>query len=516
MKKELKKISVVCLVSALSVMTADAAPSVRMLGGASSFAGTTGAVSAKSDTQTLRAASMKSGQTGVLKSAGVKAVNEPVTARLSLGKFLHNSGVSKGVTPTNSGSSSNAGVSSSELLSLQDRVRTVENSVDGIRTNVLGLQNHTTNTSIHVSAEEKAAWNAKQDALTAGSGITITNGVISAHGLDGSTNVTDEEKAVWNAKQNALTAGSGITIIGNTISADVYDGESVSAEEKAAWNAKQDTLTAGTGITISGNTISADVYDGESVSAEEKASWNAKQDALTAGSGITITNGVISAHNIDGTASVTVEEKASWNAKQDALSAGNGININNGVVSVDTSILPADTSDAVLDLQDRVSTTETHVANTGIHVTAEEKATWNAKQGALTAGNGINISNGEVSVDTSILPADTSAAVLDLQDRVTSTENHVADTDIHVTAEEKAIWTAKQDALTAGNGISIENGVISADVDTSLSVTDTESASGKMVSGIAVEDNVVTVTRGNVKIPVGSENAAPTATIWVE
>ncbi|MBR5903973.1 MAG: hypothetical protein IKZ49_00375 [Alphaproteobacteria bacterium] len=481
MKKELK-ISVVCLLGVLSGFNVNAAPSVKMLGGTSAFSGTSGATSVKSDAQTLRTASIKAGQSGMLKPSGVKAISgEPTTARLSLGKFLHNSGVSKGVVkPASeqpaSSSNSNTGVSSSELISLQDRVRTIENNVSGIRTNVLGLQDHTNNSGIHVSSEEKAVWNAKQDALTAGSGITISNGIISAHGIDG-----------------------------------------------------------------------------DSVTAEEKATWNAKQDALTAGSGITISNGVISAHGIDGE-SVSAEEKATWNAKQNALSAGNGINIENGVVSVDTSILPTDTSDAVIDLQNRVSETETHVANTGVHVTAEEKATWNSKQGALTAGsgitisngvisahgidgesvsaeekatwnakqnalsagNGINIENGVVSVDTSILPADTSDAVSDLQGRMTTTESHILDSDVHVTTVEKSYWDSKQDTLSAGEGIVINDGVISADVDMNIVVDDADVASGKMVNGIAVEDNVMTITRGNVKIPVGSEDATPTATIWVE
>ncbi len=38
---------------------------------------------------------------------------------------------------------------------------------------------------------------------------------------------------------------------------------------------------------------------------------------------------------------------------------------------------------------------------------------------------------------------------------------HTGDTDIHVTAAEKTAWNNKQSALTAGVGISIENGVIS-------------------------------------------------------
>lgn len=41
------------------------------------------------------------------------------------------------------------------------------------------LTDHTGDTTVHVTAEEKAAWNGKQSALTAGAGISIVNGVIS-------------------------------------------------------------------------------------------------------------------------------------------------------------------------------------------------------------------------------------------------------------------------------------------------------------------------------------------------
>lgn len=76
-------------------------------------------------------------------------------------------------------------------------------------------------------------------------------------------------KAALDAKQNSLTAGSNITISGDTISATdtTYsnlpaqtggtDVSLVTTGEKATWNAKQDELTAGANITISNNVISA-------------------------------------------------------------------------------------------------------------------------------------------------------------------------------------------------------------------------------------------------------------------
>lgn len=107
-----------------------------------------------------------------------------------------------------------------------------------------------------------------------------------------------------------------------------------------------------------------------------------------------------------------------------------------------------------------------------------------------------------------------------MQDDLDVVLEHVEDTNVHVTAEDKAAWDAKQDALTAGTGISIENGVISADIseqgNVELELADTDAATGKMVSGIGIADNTVTVTRSNVRIPVGGENANPTAAIWIQ
>lgn len=86
--------------------------------------------------------------------------------------------------------------------------------------------------------------------------------------------VSDTEKSTWAGKQNALSAGSNITISGNTISATdtVYthpashpatiitqdsNNRFVTDVEKQAWNGKQNALTAGENITIENNVISA-------------------------------------------------------------------------------------------------------------------------------------------------------------------------------------------------------------------------------------------------------------------
>ena len=65
---------------------------------------------------------------------------------------------------------------------------------------------------------------------------------------------------------------------------------------------------------------------------------------------------------------------------------------------------------------------------------------------------------------------------------ISGLKDHVNNTEVHVTSVEKETWNEKQDPLTAGPGIEIEDNVISA----------------------------------TMKLPVGSEDAPRTAPIWVE
>lgn len=55
------------------------------------------------------------------------------------------------------------------------------------------LTAHTANTNIHVTSAEKSAWDAKQDALTAGANITISGNVISAEAGNNIIELTQEE-----------------------------------------------------------------------------------------------------------------------------------------------------------------------------------------------------------------------------------------------------------------------------------------------------------------------------------
>lgn len=101
-----------------------------------------------------------------------------------------------------------------------------------------GYNVHISNTTIHVTAEDKAAWNGKADA----SALTAHTGNTTIH-------VTAADKEAWNGKADAsaLTAHTGDTTI-HVTSADkqAWDGHiadttmHVTSTEKAIWNTVSD------------------------------------------------------------------------------------------------------------------------------------------------------------------------------------------------------------------------------------------------------------------------------------
>ncbi|MBQ7409171.1 MAG: hypothetical protein IJV03_01260 [Alphaproteobacteria bacterium] len=239
--KNITKISIVCMLSVIGVESAQAIPSVRSLGGAGTYAGTSSATVAntKADTGSLRASSLRAGRIGVTPATVSKvSASDSSAARLSLGKLLHNTGIKKGIikpTTTPTTPSTEPTVSGGDLTSLQNRIHAIESDVANMTSRVSEAREHILDTNSHVSASDRNNWNAKQDALTAGSGISIETGVISSTVTGGGeSNVSDEDKARWNAKQDALIAGSGISIENGVISSDIDTSLSVSDMESTS------------------------------------------------------------------------------------------------------------------------------------------------------------------------------------------------------------------------------------------------------------------------------------------
>lgn len=302
--------------------------------------------------------------------------------------------------------------------------------------------------------------NGKQDTLTAGSNISISNNVISA---------TD----------TTYSAGTGIDITGTTISADT----SVLATQSDL-SSKQDTLTAGTNIQINGTTISATdtTYSagtgiditGTTISADTSVlatqnDLSSKQDTLTAGSNISITNNVISATDTTYSAGTGLTLTGTTFSNADPLPAHTssdegkilkvdsngdlewGAESGGTVTDVQvngTSVVSGGVADITVPAQEQSDWTEadssdpafilhkptekTLAAGSNITITElNDTVTISSTDTTYTAGTGVDITAGVISADTSVL----------------ATQNDLS---------------SKQDTLTAGTNISISNNVISA------------------------------------------------------
>jgi hypothetical protein len=132
---------VVCV---FGITGAHAAPSVKMLGANTAKIGTNAAV-VKSDTDsnvpTQRLGSIRSKTVNNAAPVTVNRLTSPSVAtdsgsdaRLSLGKYIHSTGISAGTIKPAAASLPSAEVSSSDFVSLSDHVRDLERSLEGYYT----------------------------------------------------------------------------------------------------------------------------------------------------------------------------------------------------------------------------------------------------------------------------------------------------------------------------------------------------------------------------------------------
>ena len=321
--------------------------------------------------------------------------------------------------------------------------------------------------------------NGKQDTLTAGSNITISNNVISA---------TD----------TTYSAGTGIDITGTTISADT----SVLATQSDL-SSKQDTLTAGTNIQINGTTISATdtTYSagtgiditGTTISADTSVlatqnDLSSKQDTLTAGSNITISNNTISATDTTYTAGTGLSLTGTTFSNDDPLPAHTSSD-EGKILKVDSNgdlEWGAESGGTVTDVQvNGTSVVSGGVADITVPA-AQVNSDWTATSGVaeilhkptektLAAGSNITITDLNDTVTISSTDTTYTAGTgVDITAGVIS-----ADTSVLATQSD---LSSKQDTLTAGTNISISNNVISA--------TDTTYTAG---TGIDISNNEISV-----------------------
>ena len=175
MVKKILRLSLAGLLCIGFALSANAAATVKKFGG-----------TAVTPTKTSNTSSSRTGSVRLNASNGVKAAVKTKTvsnvntsdsnaSRISLGKYLHGANVVKQNAANSAYEDPN--LASRDSLILRDKISANEGEIADVKQE---MEDHINNKDIHVTLEDKDVWNGKQDALSAGKGINIEEGVISA------------------------------------------------------------------------------------------------------------------------------------------------------------------------------------------------------------------------------------------------------------------------------------------------------------------------------------------------
>ena len=177
-------------------------------------------------------------------------------------------------------------------------------------------------TSAQTDSAITAAVSGKQDTLSAGTGIDITNNVISATGGSGGGNPTVE---LTQAEYDALVSAGTVSANTYYIITDAYSPD-LSAVTSSVTSASTDSeIPTAKAVYDALGSASGGITSGEvQTLIDESISGKADSSAVTA------VNNVLTAHTADSTIHVTSSDKSTWSGKQDALVSGTNIKtINN-------------------------------------------------------------------------------------------------------------------------------------------------------------------------------------------
>ncbi len=277
---------------------------------------------------------------------------------------------------------------------LSDETTDRKNYDENLRLSILDINNKLTSETMNrESADNTLQKNidtlktTKQDVLTAGTNITIVDGVISAKG-GGSGDVTTEElekeinarktadstlQSNIDKKQDTLTAGNNITITNNVISA-TGGGDVTTAQLNQEISNRQKADNA---LQTSINTISTKL-DNEINRAGTRE--NELEDSIS-DLNTRLTNEITTRQDADSTLQSNIDKK------QDKLIAGSGITISNNIIRADASGYVTK-SDFNTEVQIR--------QNTDADLQTSINSLQDKKQDVLTAGSNITIDENNV------------------------------------------------------------------------------------------------------------------------
>lgn len=230
---------------------------------------------------------------------------------------------------------------------------------------------HTSNSDIHVTTAQTAAWDAKQDAFgneEVLSGITSTQVTnwdnaatgLSTHTADTTVHVTADDKTAWNGAVTDLATHTANTTV------------HVTAEDKEEWSGKQDAFSnSGTLATITDTQVTN--WDNAATNSHTHSN-KALLDTYSQTES-DLADAVSKKHNHANSAAletITTEKIADWDEAAASAHTHDNKSVLDGIESTDVAAWDGVVTDF-----------GTHSANTDIHVTASDKTTWSGKQDAI-------------------------------------------------------------------------------------------------------------------------------------
>lgn len=211
-----------------------------------------------------------------------------------------------------------SGKASQSLVdTLSGQIQSISSSTSGDVASISSdLSAHTANTSIHVTTAQTSAWDAKQNALTAGSGISIINDVISVTG--GTEGITSAQcQAQIDQSISGKTNQSDFSAHTANTSIHVTTAQTASWDAKSDFSGSYNDLTDKPTIPTSNTAFTNDAgYITSSALSGYAESTAVTQEISAAVSGKT-NESDFSAHTANTTVHITSTERNTWNAKAD-------------------------------------------------------------------------------------------------------------------------------------------------------------------------------------------------------
>lgn len=269
-----------------------------------------------------------------------------------------------------------------------EEITAVSNDVETLSGTVTS---HTSNNDIHVTTQDKSYWDGKADAsdieaavsgkadssavteeITAAVSGKADTSSLTEHTSDSTIHVTSQDKTNWDAKADS----SDIT---DAISGKA-DSSAVTEEITAAVSDKADTSA------LTSHTSDTTIH----VTSEDKVTWNAKADAsdLSTLSG-TVTGLSSDVSTLSGTVTGISTDVSTLSGTVTGLSSD--VSTLSGTVtgiSSDVSTLSGTVTGLSSDVSTLSGTVTSHTADTTVHVTSTDKTAWD---GAVTALGGVKL-----------------------------------------------------------------------------------------------------------------------------